>query len=235
MENNTKIQISTPGAIIVAGVLIMIAILATKFPDKTNTVATDKTAAPATEAVVKPVTNDEHIRGDLQTAKVVIIEYSDLECPFCKNFHSAMNNVIAKYPGKVAWVYRHFPLDMHPKARTEAMATECVASLGGNDAFWQYVDSIFAITPTNNKLDLALLPTLATKVGVDKDAFNDCLAKGTFEAKLDASIQDGLKAGVEGTPHSIIVTRDGTQYPIKGADEAKLNSTLEVLLEDKQD
>lgn len=231
MENNTQPKLSTPMAIIAAGFLIMMGIILTKTPTTNSNLLDKKTIKPeAGSVVIAPVTENDHIRGDINTAEILIVEFSDLECPYCKNFHNSLNNAMAKYPGKIAWVYRHFPLDMHPKARVEARATECVASLGGNDAFWKYVDNIFEITPANNGFDLSLLPTLAEKVGVDRSAFDKCFAEDTFDAKVEAQIKDGEKAGVRGTPHSIIVTKEGKQYPIKGADEDTLNSTLEMLL-----
>ena len=98
---------------------------------------------------VAPITAKDHIRGSAD-AEVIIVEYSDTECPFCKRFHETMKQIMAEYSpsGKVAWVYRHFPLDsLHQKARTEAVALECASELGGNDAFWRYADRLFEITP----------------------------------------------------------------------------------------
>jgi protein-disulfide isomerase len=106
-----------------------------------------------------PVTEKDHITGNPQ-ADVVLIEYSDTECPFCKRFHETMIQVMAEYgaSGKVAWVYRHFPLDaLHSKARHEAEATECATELGGNEKFWAYLNKLEEITPSNNGLDASLL------------------------------------------------------------------------------
>lgn len=106
---------------------------------------------------VRSVNEGDHLRGDPK-ATVKIVEFSDLECPFCKNFHFTMQQIMSEYPGKVSWAYRHFPLDsLHPKARKEAEASECAAELGGNDGFWSYVDKLFEITPSNNGLDPNLL------------------------------------------------------------------------------
>lgn len=106
---------------------------------------------------VRSVGDSDHLRGDPK-ATVKVVEFSDLECPFCKNFHRTMQQVMEEYSDKVAWVYRHFPLDsLHPKARKEAEATECAAELQGNDGFWAYVDKLFEITPSNNGLDPNLL------------------------------------------------------------------------------
>lgn len=89
-----------------------------------------------------PVTEDDHLRGDID-AEIMIIEYSDFDCPFCKRFHETMLSVIEKYPAnEVAWVYRHFPLEqLHPNAPAVALASECVADLGSDAAFWKFADA----------------------------------------------------------------------------------------------
>jgi len=98
--------------------------------------------SPATDQV-NPVTEDDHIKGDLN-APIKIIEYSDFDCPFCSRFHETMDQVVSQNDD-VAWVYRHFPLDqLHPNARTVAQISECVANLGGNEAFWTFTDGYFA-------------------------------------------------------------------------------------------
>lgn len=108
-------------------------------------------------AKMPAVTAADHIKGSIN-APVKIVEYSDLECPFCKMFHATLQEIISdpEYKDKVAWVYRHFPLtQLHSKAPKEAEATECAAEVGGNEGFWKFVDKINEITPANNKLDQA--------------------------------------------------------------------------------
>ena len=102
---------------------------------------------------MRPVSSDEHILGNAN-AKIIVVEYSDLECPFCKVFHNTMHQVVEKSNGDVAWVYRQYPIpQLHPKAFHEAEATECAWEQGGNKAFWKYIDKVFEITPSNNGLD----------------------------------------------------------------------------------
>jgi len=92
---------------------------------------------------VRAVDDTDHIRGDMG-ASVKIIEYSDLECPFCKRFHPEMKSVVDQYGNGVAWIYRHLPLEqIHPSARPLAEGSECATELGGNDKFWEYVDYVF--------------------------------------------------------------------------------------------
>ena len=85
----------------------------------------------------------DHLRGSAD-APVTLIEYSDLECPYCKSFHPQVQQALEKYDGQLAWAYRHFPLDFHPSALPLAEGSECAAQLGGNDKFWEYLDYVFS-------------------------------------------------------------------------------------------
>jgi len=91
------------------------------------------------------VLNSDHILGERE-AQVYLIEYSDFQCPFCQRFHPVTKQVLEEYDGEVSVVYRHFPLDqIHPLARGAAEASECAAELGGNEAFWGFVDAAFGV------------------------------------------------------------------------------------------
>jgi protein-disulfide isomerase len=93
---------------------------------------------------MRPVSADDHIIGDVN-AEIIIVEYSDLDCPFCKVFHNTMHQVVNQSEGKVAWVYRHYPIpQLHPNAPLKAEESECAWELGGNDAFWKYADKVFS-------------------------------------------------------------------------------------------
>lgn len=166
---------------------------------------------------VKPVSDNEHIRGN-KNAKVAIIEYADLECPFCKSFHPTVNDILKTYGDKVKLVYRHFPLSFHANAQKEAEASECVAELGGNDAFWNFIDKIFERT-TSNGTGFALkdLGPLAAEIGVSEQAFQSCLDSGKYTKKVQDEFAEGSQAGVSGTPTSFIVDENGKGEGIVGA------------------
>lgn len=165
----------------------------------------------------RPIGPDDHIRGD-PNAPIALIEYSDTECPFCKRVHPTLQQLVQEYDGKVKWVYRHFPLDqLHSKARKEAEATECANELGGNDAFWAYVDKLFEVTPSNDGLDPAQLPKIAEDVGLERAKFEACLSSGKYAQHVADDLADAQAAGGNGTPYSIVIGKDGTTYPISGA------------------
>jgi len=167
---------------------------------------------------VDKLRQDDHIRGD-KNARMLLIEYSDLECPFCKRFHPTAQQLVDEYNGQVVWVYRHFPLDqIHQKADKEAEAVECAYELAGNDGFWKLTDKIFEVTPSNNGLNLDDLPKLAGEVGLNQGAFKTCLDSGKMAQHVEADFQNGAKAGVTGTPGNILLdTKTGKTKLIPGA------------------
>jgi len=94
---------------------------------------------------VAVVEGGDHMIGSTN-ATVKIIEYSDLECPYCKMFNVTMKQVVSDSNGSVSWVYRHWPI--HQGSFEKLVAAECVARLKGNDAFWKYVDLLFGMINT---------------------------------------------------------------------------------------
>ena len=177
------------------------------------------------------VTDDDWYRGG-KNAEVTIVEFSDLECPFCKTFHPTMQQVVDEYGDKVKWVYRHFPLtSIHSKAQKEAEAAECAGELGGNTGFWSYIDRVYEVTPSNNGLDLAKLPEIAQEIGLNKQKFETCLNSGKYAKKVQADAQSGVAAGARGTPYSVIIAGD-QKIPLSGAMPfAQIKSAIDSLLQ----
>lgn len=186
-----------------------------------NNTGTDTAAAqpPVAQAAAKKpeLTSDDRIRGN-KNANVALIEYSDMECPFCKRFHPTMLEVMKEYPDKVKWVYRDYPLSFHQNAQKEAEAGWCVNELRGNDAFWKFTDAIFERT-TSNGTGFALdkLGPLAQEVGVDQAKFQSCLDSGKYEKKVQEQMARGTEEGVSGTPGTIILAANGDTQLIPGA------------------
>ncbi len=171
-------------------------------------------------SVLRPIDANDHVLGSLKS-RVVIVEYSDTECPFCKAFHSSLLSIMKEYGGseKVAWVYRHYPIaEIHSKSPKEAEALECAGELGGNSKFWEYTNKIYEPTPSNNGLDPSELSNIAAEVGLSSQAFNTCLDSGQYAPRVSVDVQNAEELGALGTPYTVLIdTKTNQYYPIDGA------------------
>jgi protein-disulfide isomerase len=145
------------------------------------------------------VTDSDHARGN-KDAKITIVEFSDIQCPYCSRFHDTMKQVVENYPNDVRWVYKHFPLDqLHPYARKAAEATECA---GEQNKFWEYLDYLFDNQASIKSTEY--LSTAASSVGLNTSTFDSCLSSGKMASKVNNDYSQGRQAGVTGTPGSVI-------------------------------
>lgn len=194
-----KSSATIPLAIIFGGVVIALAVYVS-MPKQSA-----KTSGTGNPALVRPVGASDHILGN-PAAKVVVVEYSDFDCAYCKGFDDTMHQLIANAGtnGEVAWVYREFPLtELHPNAMKNAEAAECVATVAGNDAFWKFKTVLFA----NQPIDPTQYGTYAKSIGLSGDAFATCFASAatTVDDRIKADRQNALDVGAEGTPYSLIL------------------------------
>lgn len=216
---NQRSSLAIPAAIVFGFALIAGAILFSGIG--TQNAITQPTAkvpevAPKTE--VRPIDSTDYVRGN-PNAPITVVEYSDYDCPFCKNFHDTMNTVMKEFGvgGKVAWTYRQYPIaQLHPNAPRISEAAYCVGDLGGTDAFWKYSDLVFNEREVNAKTEMTRLPEFAEKAGVKRADFNACLESGKNKPRVEASLQEGSLAGAQGTPYSIVMVGD-QQAVINGA------------------
>ena len=202
-------KILIPLSLVIAGLLIGGAVYF-----KGNTPSGTDTTKEPTEVVVTPLSQDDHVLGN-PNAPVTIIEFSDIDCPFCKTFDATMRQIMAEYgnDGKVSWVYRHFPLDsLHPNARAKAESSECVAALGGNEAFWKYLGFLFERDET-----VADLSAIAVEVGVDKTAFESCVAAKQYAQNVSDDSDAAVAAGAGGTPYTVVIAPNGEKAVVNGA------------------
>ncbi len=187
----------------------------------TGTPTAQAPTAPTTDSLAKmpELTEEDHVRGSLD-APIILVEYSDYECPFCNRFHPTMQQVLEEYGDQVAWVYRHFPLtSIHPRAQISAQAAECVAQAGGEDAFWQYTDRLFeeaGLAGAEALTEEALLE-YAGELGVSTGAVQTCLDNDATKAAVDEDTAGGRAAGITGTPGTIVMTQEGDFELISGA------------------
>lgn len=240
METSTQKQLFTvPMSIVVAGALIAGAIylagVGTGGRSDLPAAPAEPSAPPVTPAptvgAIRPIGPADHVRG-ATTPTVTLIEYSDLECPFCKRFHVTLQQLLAEYPTQVQWVYRHYPIEqLHSQASKEAEAVECAAEQG---KFWELTDKIYEVTPSNDGLDLKQLPTLAREVGVANiPQFEQCLSTGKYAARIAEDLVDAEASGATqfGTPYSVLLKADGTKVPFSGAQPyTSLKKAVEELL-----
>lgn len=179
---------------------------------------------------VPKVDNNDHIRGNAQ-AKVVLVEYSDYECPYCAKFHSTMLQVMEEMGDKVAWVYRHYPLSFHPNAQKAAEGGECVSKLGGSDAFWKYSDTLAGVNSRDGQLSPEAITEAAATAGVNASAFKSCLDSDEMANKVKDIANAGGVAGVTGTPGTIVIVDGAAQELIPGAlPYASVQATIEKYL-----
>lgn len=198
---------------IVALLLILPRIGASSTAKNTNTAlgttATGDTQAPppaepAQDAtkIAKP-SKDDYYRGVApEKADIVLVEYSDYQCPFCSRLHPTMKQLMKDYEGKISWVYRHFPLtSIHPNAQPAAEAAECAGELGGNEKFWEFSDKLFENQTT---LGSSLYTQLAKDLKINEATFASCISSGKHTATVNAELTEGSNAGVNGTPGTFI-------------------------------
>lgn len=204
-----KSSLAIPLAILAGGIIVAVAVYASqpKAPSKSI----------GDTASVRPVSASDHILGN-PAAPVVIIEYSDFDCDFCKGFHDTLRQIVANEgaSGKVAWVFRHFPLsEIHPNARAHARAAECAASTSGDEAFWKFSNALFAAQPA----DPSRYGELASSIGISGDGFASCYSSAStaLDARITADRQNALEIGATGTPYSIILVNGKPFEVMNGA------------------
>ena len=134
------------------------------------------------------------VRGNPK-AQVMIVEFSDFQCPYCQQVQQTLKALLAKHEGHLGLAYRDLPVrNIHPQAESAAEAARCAGEQG---KFWEYHDLLFA---NPNKLDLAGLRDYARSLKLDEKQFDSCVSSEKYKAQIQQDYQDGLRAGVSGTP-----------------------------------
>jgi protein-disulfide isomerase len=202
MEN--KSNLALPIAIVLAGLIVAGAMF---YTNKNGSVAKPEEKKVTQPLSVAPVTDADSIQGS-KDADVVVIEYSDTECPYCKVFHNTMQKIMEKYgkDNKVSWVYRHMPIeDLHKKAWSEAIAVECAKAQGGNDVFWKYINEVYSQTKSNDALPETALTTIAKGLKLDMTKWTKCYTEKETLDIVKAQEKSGQDAGARGTPNNFLV------------------------------
>ncbi len=232
-QNFLKNQIAV--AILAAAIIISAGIVAYALINKGNS----NTKTSALDSIMNgdkyfqgmDFKENEYILGNNKN-DITLVVYSDFECPFCKMLqedtiqklqteYSLNKNDYTK--AKIGIVYRHFAQSYHDKAPTEINASLCTRELYGQNAYINFINRIYNITPTNNGLDLTLLPDIAkyavdeakdngqfVKKDFEKNELVNCFNNNTYNDEFIADGEDAIKAGLEGTPHTLILYRDNS-------------------------
>lgn len=189
-------------------------------PTDTTTAPTDTTsdATPvaADSSKFAAILKDGYIKGN-KNARITIIEYSDMLCPFCKRHFNAqtIENLIVKYPNDVNMVFRQMPLpQLHPTAPLGSQGAVCVGKLAGADKYYAYTSQAFQL----DEFTEANVTDLAVGLGINKSSFASCLTSPETIATVNAQVQEGQWFGINGTPGNLVVdNQKGTSTLIAGA------------------
>ena len=127
-------------------------------------------------------------------AKIVLIEFSDFECPYCSKAAVDVKNILNAYPGNVRLIYKQFPLSMHSHAKLAAIAS---LAAGDQGKFWQMHDLLFANFRRLSRENILLW---ANRLGLDMNRFTADLGSSKYDAAIAKDMHDGESAGVYGTP-----------------------------------
>lgn len=170
-------------------------------------------------------------------ARFTLINYEDLECPFCKRFKETPKYIVdTATAGAVNWEWRHYPMSFHEPVATKAAAiAECVAEQKGPSAFWAVTDYWFNHTETNGKgfKDADGIPALFE---TNQEQFDTCMGSTNVIKRIKQDIDAGNTAGVDGTPTTIV--RDnvtGKEVSVVGAQPfSKFVEVIQSLVDEQR-
>lgn len=128
-------------------------------------------------------------------APITLVEFSDYQCPYCRRWHAEVyEQLLAAYPGKIKFVYRHLPLDsIHPEAIPAAEASMCA---GEQDAFWKYHDKLFSGESLGSEVYLEY----ARDLGLDMKSFQSCVNERKYQQAVADDTNFAIDLGIRSTP-----------------------------------
>ena len=181
------------------------------FIPNSGTKVSNNQQAPKTEDEFKPVENvayfdlkgDEITKGDINSS-IVLVEFTDLQCPFCARFHPTVETVLQK--NKVKLVTKHFPLSFHKYAKDYAVMFECIAKNNNSNQAYDFINNLFDINIAKKgvvTLDDGV--SEAEKLGLNKEKFEECKNDSVINQKIKDNFEEGIKLGINGTPAMYIL------------------------------
>jgi protein-disulfide isomerase len=224
------LTLTTPAAIILGSIIIASGLIGYGFVTKGSVQA--GTVTPFTGKII----DDADFVEGKKDSKVVVIEYSDPECPFCVQAHPTIKKLRTDYADKIAFVYRHFPLSqIHPHAIDESKAIMCAGKVGGAKIFYAYLDALFGYKITNQTTQLTSTgkEDIARNLGLDAKQFSECLKNTASDEAISNSTNDGIAAGVQGTPSTFVLLKTKSGYQIVSmVDGARPENYFKAVIEE---
>jgi protein-disulfide isomerase len=141
-------------------------------------------------------------------APVRILEFSDFQCRYCAELQPTLRAIRAKYPDRVAVVYRHFPVADHPHATQAALASECAAAQG---QFERFHDLLFA---TPDSIGVTTWDQFARRAGIPMiDSFRVCVGTKKYQPKVEQDVAAARSIAAPGTPTLLVNGRMFSHNP----------------------
>ena len=142
---------------------------------------------------------DSPVFGNTTNPKLTIVEFTEFQCPYCSRIAPVMQDLNKKYPDKIKFVYKHFPLSFHSNAKAAAAASIAAQKQG---KFWEYR---YALASHSRELGDSIYVAVAKEVGLNIDQVKkDMVLDSAMSARIDKDFQLGVKVGVQGTPNFYI-------------------------------
>jgi len=143
---------------------------------------------------VVPVISASNPKRGPADAPVVLVEYTDYQCPYCGRAQPTIEAIMERYGDSVVHVFKNLPLPMHPQARLAAEAALCAGDQG---KFWELHDWLFA---NKNNISRDTLVTQAESLGLDVETFTECIDSNAHQDVIDADMAEANSFGIRGTP-----------------------------------
>jgi len=132
------------------------------------------------------------------SAPIVLVEYTDYQCPYCSRAQPTIAAVMERYDGQIRHVFKNLPLPMHQQAQLAGEAALCAQD---QDKFWEFHDWLFANQRTMNRESMI---AEAGELGMNADLFTACISDGTYQERVDADMKEARGFGITGTPGFMI-------------------------------
>lgn len=210
MEQNQKdSNIFLSGSIIVAALLIAGALVYSSGdgPSAVQDQKANQGASLGIYGIGGELADDDVVLGD-PNAPVTIVEFGDYQCPFCGRYFTEVEPQLRLdyiKTGKTKMVFRDFAF-LGPESQAAALASECAAEQG---KFWAYHDKLYEVEivdgkENNGNLSEGLLKSIASELGLNSESFDSCFASQKYREEVESDYNDGVAAGVNGTPATFV-------------------------------